>query len=263
MPGQHTGKVHYMKRTCFALFLLIANTHFLLAQASAQQATAEGLPTAQVEQEIRHIAQELLDAVAPGDKAVWERHLTENCLFTDEEGNTLTKRQLLDQLRPLPAGYRGTIRIAEARVRAHGDVAVIQHRDLERLELYGQVLNTEFRATDTYLRRDGRWQLIASQVMVVPSERRATSVKSNIYDSYVGQYELAPGVVYTVRREGDRLIGQRTGREPEELLPYGENIFFRRGTWRGEKIFVRDANGRVAQMLDRRDNNDLVWRRRQ
>ena len=68
-----------------------------------------------------------------------------------------------------------------------------------------------------------------------------------------------PQVTYTVTREGDRLFGQRSGRAKEELLPLCTDMFYRRGVWRGEKVFERGAQGRVVRMLDRRENNDLVW----
>jgi hypothetical protein len=60
-------------------------------------------------------------------------------------------------------------------------------------------------------------------------------------------------------REGDKLFGQRTGRAREELLPLYEDVLYRKGVWRGEKVFERDANGRIIKLLDRRENNDLVW----
>jgi hypothetical protein len=31
--------------------------------------------------------------------------------------------------------------------------------------------------------------------------------------------------------------------------------------WRGEKVFERDDKGRIVRMLDRRENNDLVWKK--
>lgn len=40
-----------------------------------------------------------------------------------------------------------------------------------------------------------------------------------------------------------------------------ENTFSPKGTIRGEKIFLRDADGCTLQMLDRRENNDLVWKK--
>jgi len=45
------------------------------------------------------------------------------------------------------------------------------------------------------------------------------------------------------------------------LLPADENTFFPKGTVRGEKVFVRDATDRVTHLLDRRENNDLVWKK--
>jgi hypothetical protein len=103
--------------------------------------------------------------------------------------------------------------------------------------------------------------MIASHISVAPSERKPVVVNSKQYESIVGTYELTPGITYTIVLEGGKLIAQRTGRAKEELLPADENTWFPKGTTRGEKIFVRDANGRVTKMLDRRENNDLVWNR--
>lgn len=70
-----------------------------------------------------------------------------------------------------------------------------------------------------------------------------------------------PQVTYTITREGDKLFGQRTGRAKEELLPLCKDTLYRKGIWRGEKVFERDGQGKVVRMLDRRENNDLVWKR--
>lgn len=65
--------------------------------------------------------------------------------------------------------------------------------------------------------------------------------------------------IYTIALEDTKLMGQRTGRQKEELLPADEHTFFARGTIRGEKVFLRDSSGRTTRMLDRRENNDLIW----
>jgi len=51
------------------------------------------------------------------------------------------------------------------------------------------------------------------------------------------------------------------GRAKEELLPLCVDTFYRKGTWRGEKVFQRDGQGRVIALADRRENNDLVWKK--
>lgn len=151
--------------------------------------------------------------------------------------------------------------MAKVQSRINGDAAILSYQALEEETVFGQKLTPTYLITDTYFKRNGRWQLTGSHVIVMPSERKAMTIRPEQFDSIVGQYELTPDVTYTITREDGKLIGQRTGRAREELLPADNNTFFRKGTIRGEKVFVRDQNGRVMQMLDRRENNDLVWKR--
>lgn len=205
--------------------------------------------------------QQMCDAVAIGDTAVWSRYMVGDCLITDEEGNTMTKARFLAELHPLPKGYRGTIRVTHPRVVMFGETAALTTDLDETLTLYGQTLKTRFHATSTWMRQLDGWKMLAQQTQVLPSEHRAVSVDPAAFTSYAGTYALAPDVTYTVTRQGKKLFGQRSGRDKEELYPLGGDHFFRKGANRGERIFARDSTGHVARMIDRRDNNDLVWRR--
>jgi CubicO group peptidase (beta-lactamase class C family) len=60
----------------------------------------------------------------------------------------------------------------------------------------------------------------------LPAERQAVKVDPNLYDGYAGEYELAPGFVLTVTREGDRLMAQATGQPKIEIFPESESKFF-------------------------------------
>ena len=225
-------------------------------------AAAGKSPNEEIVERLKRATQELLDAIAPGDKGVWQRYLAEGSIYADEEGRVLTKDELIKELNPLPPGYVGSIKIGETKSLVQDHVVVLSHLDREELELYGQKIVTYFHMTNTWARqRDGQWRLVATQVMAIPNERKPAVIDPKSLDSYVGQYELAPQVTYTVTREGDKLFGQRTGRAKEELLPLCQDIFYRKGVWRGEKVFERDAQGRVVKLLDRRENNDLVWRK--
>src|SRR5262249_31802983 len=55
--------------------------------------------------------QALMDAVAAGDKTVWDRTLDASCVVTSEEGQVLAKAAFLDELRPLPKGLTGAITV--------------------------------------------------------------------------------------------------------------------------------------------------------
>lgn len=240
-----------------AMMLGSFSAHAQNANDAAGSKSNEG-----VVEQLKRAMQELLDAVAPGDVAVWQKYLAEGCIYTDEEGNVRTKEELLKELKPLPKGYVGTIKMGEPKVFVQDNVIVMSHRDREELELYGQKIVTWFHSTDTWARqKDGQWRLAAAHVVAIPNERKPIAVSPNKLDEYVGQYQLAADVIYTVTREGDKLFGQRTGRAKEELLGLCADTFYRRGVWRGEKVFERDARGKVVRMLDRRENNDLVWER--
>ena len=250
-----------MKRVIFSIALvLIIGLSSVQAQNRPEVATQYSNDA--VVRQLKRATQELLDAVAPGEVAVWQKYLANGCLYTDEEGHLKTKEDLLKELKPLPKGYVGSIKMGEPKVFQQDNVIVLSHRDREELELYGQKLITWFHSTDTWTKQqDGQWKLIAVQIMAIPNERKPLAVSPAKLDDYVGQYQLAPEVIYAIRREGDKLFGQRTGRAKEELLPLCSDTVYRKGVWRGEKLFERDAQGKVIRMLDRRENNDLVWKK--
>ena len=227
-----------------------------IAQAAGQTAS-----DAETEKELTRIAQELVDAVARGDKAVWEKHVADDVIFTDENWTVLTKRDLVDSLAPLPAGYSGSIKVTKVRSRINGDAAVLSWEGFEEQTVYGQKLTPVYLITDTYFKRNGRWQLVAEHVAVRPQSRKARQMNPARYNSFIGEYELTSGITYVITVTNGKLMAQRTGKDREEWLPADENTFFRKGSIRGEKVFVRDAAGRVTAMLDRRENSDLTWKK--
>ena len=60
----------------------------------------------------------------------------------------------------------------------------------------------------------------------LPPERQAAQVDPALYDSYVGVYELSPGFLLTVTREGDHLMTQATRQPKVEVFPESETKFF-------------------------------------
>lgn len=66
----------------------------------------------------------------------------------------------------------------------------------------------------------------ASRVADVPPARPVVKVDPALYDLYAGDYELGPGFILTVTREGDRLMTQATGQSRFEVFPSSETEFF-------------------------------------
>ena len=78
---------------------------------------------------------------------------------------------------------------------------------------------------------------------------------------YVGSYELTPNIHYSIRLDGGRLVGIRDGGKEAELKAEAADIFFVTGAPRSRKVFYRDASGHVTGFGDRREGNDIKWRR--
>ena len=107
--------------------------------------------------------QELYDAIVPGNQAPWKKYFADDCIFSDEKGRTLDKTKLVADITPVPAGYSGSIKVDKVQSRIVGDTAVLSYDANETETIFGQNLTARYHITDTWLRRNGEWQIIASQ----------------------------------------------------------------------------------------------------
>src|SRR4029077_11095496 len=110
---------------CPMLALLLAAASVVAAAPAASDATP-GPPDVAVT--LRAADQALLDAIAPGDRATWDRLLAPDAVYVDENGRVLDRATFLEELVPLPPGLSGHIAIADYRVRLHGDAALVVMR---------------------------------------------------------------------------------------------------------------------------------------
>lgn len=95
----------------------------------------------------------------------------------------------------------------------------------------------------------------------LPVVRRAIDVNPALYDTYAGDYQLAPNVVLNVRREGNRLVVQATDQAPDVAVPESELRFFSRKV-DAQITFARDAAGRVTHLTVHSGGRDTVAPRR-
>lgn len=59
-------------------------------------------------------------------------------------------------------------------------------------------------------------------------EREGVKIANASFDTRVGRYELAPGFVLTLSREGERFFAQATGQGKLEIFAQNETVFFAR-----------------------------------
>jgi hypothetical protein len=212
------------------------------------------------QQELTRRTQELVDAIAVGDRTPWNKYFATDAMYSDETGKSKNKQTLLADLVPLPKGYSGAITVENVHFSLHRGTAIMSYDLNEKEAVFGQQLTARYHETDTWIRRHAEWQIVAGQIYRYYEDPAAGKAAPAKLAEYVGTYELAPGHSLTISREGAQLYRQR-GNEPKvELIPEDDEIFFRKGI-EGRILFRRAPNGKVDALIDRRNNEDLVWKK--
>lgn len=237
-----------MKLFSFAIAVLICA---LSASAAEPREITQG--------ELVRRTQELFDAVAPGNQEPWKKYFADDALFFDEKGRNLDKAALVADIKPLPTGYSGSIKVVRPQSRISGDVAVLSYDMDETETIFGQHVTARYHSTDTWLYRNGKWQIIAAQVLRY-YEDPAVGDPDPKADLYVGEYQLAPGVLMKITKDGLNLFAERTGRPRAQLFPEAAGVFFRKGV-EGRVLFHLTAGQKVDYLIDRRNNEDVIWRK--
>ncbi len=225
------------------------------APAWAAAASPETLRTFQAQ------TQSLMDAIGSGDRAVWERATAPEYRVTDEEGTIIGRRQFLEELKGLPAGFSGTIAVKDLTVDQYPGFAVVRYLDDEHETIFGQELHTFYRATDTYRKDGAGWKLVATQVTVVPSDPAplVTPTPGELA-RLEGTYRLGPGRDYMVRVREGKLFGGRNETSLKEMIALSPLVFVPRGGIYPQ-IFVLDASGKASRLVQYHKFEEIVQKR--
>ena len=114
-----------------------------------------------MEQELLKLEQDWANANVKADVAFLDRILAEDCVFTDAEGVVWTKAQSLAHLKP--GGHVITSMVSDdMKVRIYGDAAVVTGRNTTKETLNGKDTSGQERWTDTWIKKAGRWQCVAT-----------------------------------------------------------------------------------------------------
>lgn len=187
--------------------------------------------------------------------------LHDRVIRVDETGAVQTKADLLKEFSPLPPGLVGRMAVDTFKIETHGDVAVIAYETQEHLDYHGQILRSRFRIGDTWLRTQQGWKLVAEQVAAVLKDPPSIKLTQKQLCEYNGTYTLTADIAATIRCTLDGFTAERTGRPPAKYLAEVPDVFFVAGQPRTRRIFERDAQGRVVGFVDRREGEDIRWKK--
>jgi len=108
------------------------------------------------------------ESVATGDASVVERILADDFVGVDPKGRLYDKSKMVSDTREAPK-YFVSNHANEIKVRFYGDTAVAQGDETwERRS--GDPLRGRFVWTDTWIRRNGKWQIVAAEDLIAPEK---------------------------------------------------------------------------------------------
>jgi ketosteroid isomerase-like protein len=123
----------------------------------------------EIELEILKLEEELRQAEMRVDVETLEQFYADDIMVTAPIGVVVDKALVREELR-----RAGTARVEvfdkdDFKVRAYGETAVASYRTTVKGEHEGVEIRQQFRITDVWLRRDGRWQVVSRHTAVPAS----------------------------------------------------------------------------------------------
>jgi Domain of unknown function (DUF4440) len=233
----------------------------LLYWAASGPALAGKPATAPTARELERATQALVDAIAPGERAVWEHYTDPRFVYVTEDNEVQSRAQMLDGLKPLPPGYSGWIVVQEFQCTDFGAFATTTYIMDEHEAVEGHQLHARYRESDTWRTTSEGWRLVAGQIWAIPQDPPRTAATAQHLEEYAGSYTLSPTTRQVIRRVDDHLVAERAGRAPQLLLPESGDVFFTPGHPRTRRVFTRATDGSVDGFADRREGIDLLWTR--
>ncbi len=210
------------------------------------------------QQEVLNVRNALRETALKRDMAAWSRYVADDCVFSTDDGALETKAQFIQHVGKLPPEYDRSVNPRDYVIHLYGDTAIVNFRLTGHEQFTDADIISEERQTETYVKQNGSWLLVARQWGALPVNfHKPVTVDTSVYKDYVGQYQWRPlDDVETVSLKDGKLRSNLGGDE-EEALPLGSETFFFKDDL-GSVTFVRDAQGHVTGYTYHRNDGQEI-----
>lgn len=137
----------------------------LLGPALDAQAAKDG-------PKLTRLLNEFLAGASSNDAAVHDRFWAEELVYTSSSGRRLGKADILKDVRSAPAPAPGapttTYAAEDIRIQQYGDAAIVAFRLVGTTARDGKTDVANYLNTGTFLKRNGRWRVVAWQATRMP-----------------------------------------------------------------------------------------------
>ncbi len=151
-----------MKRILLSTTLLLSIASGLRAQTAPDGA------------ELTKLLQDFLAGAGRNDAAMHERFWADDLIYTASAGRRIGKADIMREVReegPPKPGDETTVYTAEdIRIQQYGDTAIVAFRLVATSDKAGAKKVTHYLNTGTFLKRDGKWQVVSWQATTMPEK---------------------------------------------------------------------------------------------
>jgi ketosteroid isomerase-like protein len=189
-----------VKRLLIIALSVVLSSSLALAQAAKPEQNSAG------EKAVTQLVHEWLDALVKNDLNALDRIIGDDYIITNSDGSVLGKQQ---DLEPLKAGLKfESATVEDLKVRVYNDTAVATGVTTFKGDFKGRAFTARERFTDVWVKRDGRWQAVASQESRLPKQA-ATQLQKYEREKLLEDFQIARRAL----EEGHSGIYRYTGKE--------------------------------------------------
>jgi ketosteroid isomerase-like protein len=156
-----------MKRMLAVAALTMAASSLALGQMTGKKANYANQKGDSVEQAVMQMEEDLRVAVTKGDMKTYGRIVGDDYVYTNQDALVRTKAQVMSDYDSGNLKYE-SLKFDEIKVHSYGDSAVVTGRSTAKGQDNGNDFSGQFRYTRVYVKRQGRWQLVATQATRIP-----------------------------------------------------------------------------------------------
>lgn len=149
-----------MKRLLVVLVLLVFPSLAFADQAGKVTGTEKAL---------LKIEEDLLAGILKGDWALFDRYMAPGFVFVGPDGSMQDKAQWMADAKS------GALKIESSKnedmkVRVYGDTGIVTYRSIDKGTFKGMDISGQYRWTDVFIKRAGKWQIVSTQGSPIPKK---------------------------------------------------------------------------------------------
>jgi len=121
------------------------------------------------EEELLKLEKEFAEAIVKNDLEGVERLVVDDWIIIGPDGEIVERARFFEVIKS-GALTHDTMESEDFRIRIYGDSAVVTGITRAKGKFMGQEFSTQERATDVFVKRDGRWQCVLTHLTRFPKK---------------------------------------------------------------------------------------------